>query len=259
MKDSDTTTENTMKETENSHKKISSGVFKKFGVLLATRWPEYLVEIIVVIIGITISFAISNMQIAENNRSTEQLYLAELLADITSDIQELDSVIAETQKVIQSAGSLLDESHLGDPSMANLTFVNHVTQIMGRPNFVSKNKTINALKSGGYFHLIKDNELKQTLFEYDQQYQGLKAVELAELQVMSAITGPYIIKLIPLNGRSKIKNRIENLEVQKIMKQVEFVNNIELRLSNRQELLEGYIALKGLAHKIKDTATKNIQ
>jgi hypothetical protein len=259
MTDSDTTTDNTMKEAENSQKKTSSGVLQKFGVLLAARWPEYLVEIIVVIIGITISFAISNMQIAENNRATEQLYLAELLADITSDIRELDSVISETQKVIQSAGTLLDEGRLKDPSMAKVIFVNHVTQIMGRPNFVSKNKTINALKSAGYFHLIKDNELKQTLFEYDQQYQGLKAVESAELQVMSTITGPYIIKFIPLNGRSKTENRIGAIDVQKIIVQIEFVNNIELRLSNRQELLEGYIALKELAHKIKDTATKNIE
>ena len=59
---------------------------KRFLLLLTQRWPEYVVEIIVVIIGITISFAISNYQQDSTDKKLAHIYLQDLREDIKSDI-----------------------------------------------------------------------------------------------------------------------------------------------------------------------------
>jgi len=177
--------------------KIRPGVIGRFGWLLANRWPEYILEIIVVIIGITISFTIDNMQNEASDRSLEKMYLARLKEDISSDVEGLQSVILRTDSLLISGQILLEQSRADEPTLSGKELARHMETVVARPNYISKNATFSALKSSGYFHLIQDDQLKELLFEYDQQYQGMKAVEMAELQVSSTITGPYFIKNIP--------------------------------------------------------------
>lgn len=242
-------------EKSTSEQGRSTFVFKKFARLLADRWPEYIVEIIVVIIGITISFAIGNLKEKASNRTLEQMYLRSLQQDISSDLKELNRVTNQTKKIISSCQTILANSSAEQTNISKLEFVDLIRSIVERPVYISKNATFSALKSSGNFHLINDNELKNLLFEYDQQYQGMKLIEAAELQVMATITGPYFIKRIPLDTANI---RVKRFEVEKIITEVEFVNNIELRLGNRKELLNNYAMISDLAKKISNLLNKHI-
>lgn len=238
-------------------KQSSRGRIWKFGNLLSERWPEYILEIIVVIIGITISFTINNIQSDAADRRLEQNYLMGLLEDISSDILELEELITETKKVVESGRILLEQSGMNEPTVGKDEFVNHVRTIAGRPNYISKNSTFTALKSSGYFHIIRDNQLLALLFDYEQHYQGLKSVEMAEMYVSATITGPYIIKSIPIADPEKTIELIKNVDVKHILHDIEFVNNLHLRRDNRTELLEGYIETLSVAKRIKNVLEKN--
>lgn len=236
----------------------SSGVTKRFGTLLAQRWPEYIVEVIVVIIGITISFAISSYQTESANRKLANIYLQDLGEDIKSDIQSLNKVIQKTDSVILSGHSLLEQNDAPKISLTKKELVNFVRSIITRPNFISKNATFSSLKTSANFQLIEDIRLKNLLFEYDQQYQTIKAMELAELQATVTIAGPYLLKSIPLTDSQRSSYWLENLTVEEMIGSVEFMNNIALRIGNRVELLGSYKEILDTAHQIDEAIEGNV-
>jgi hypothetical protein len=243
---------------KSTERKTHRVIFGKIGRLLGQRWPEYFLEIIVVIIGITISLTLSNFQEEAANRKLEQTYLKSLLEDINADLKELEVTIHRTEIVIQSGNSLLEQSSSETLTSGKEEFVKLIQSVIDRPNFVSKNATFYSLKSSANFHLVNDIELKNLLFEYDQLYQSLKTVESAELQETVFITGPYIIKYIPLIDSKRTEAWLKSLDIEKILGEVEFGNNLVLRLGTRQELLDGYQESLKIAHQIKEALEKNL-
>lgn len=240
-------------------KRSTKNTLLQFSQLLRKRWPEYILEIIVVIIGITISFGLNNIKEDASNSKLEQGFIKGLMDDISSDIKDLEETIRQTEIVIRSGQTLLDQSDAEKLTIEKKEFVNLVRSIVERPSFVSKNATFSALKSSVSLQLIQDMELKNLLFDYDQQYQALKIVEAAEQQETVAITGPYIIKYIPLADSKRSDDWLKNLAMENILSDVEFVNNVILRLEKRKELLEGYKKVLDLAHQIQDALKRNLQ
>lgn len=248
--------QNQIKTLVTGTEKNQRSVIGKFGRLLADRWPEYILEIIVVIIGITISFTIDNIKNDASDRSLEQMYLARLKADISSDVDGLQAVILRTESILESGRVLLEQSRADEPTLSGEELARHTEIIVARPNYISKNATFSALKSSGYFHLIQDNQLKELLFEYDQQYQGMKAVDMAELHITSTIAGPYFLKNIPWDHQKNNARHATQIKVKNIVNDFEFVNNLILRVGNRTELLENYTQTPAVVTKIKEILEK---
>lgn len=182
-----------------------------------------------------------------------------LQEDIKSDIKSLDATIAKTEDVIRNGQSILDQSKTEKPSLSKVELVALVVAILDRPNFYSKNATFSSLKSSANFHLLRDIGLKNLLFEYDQQYQSLKAVESAELQATIFITGPYIIKYIPLSDAQRSAYWLENFKEEIVLRNVEFMNNIVLRMANRDELLKSYVSILKTARQIEGSVKYNLE
>lgn len=242
-----------------SEKKMPLAHFKKIGALVAQRWPEYLLEIIVVIIGITISFALNNFQEETSNNRLEHTYLRGMYEDIESDINELDKIIKQTKIVLESGRELIEQSNAEKISLKKKELIHLVRLLIDRPNFVSKNNTFSSLKSTSNFQLIQDLELKNLLFDYDQKYQALKTVEMAELLAMVNITGPYVIKYIPLTDSIRSEKWLETLQVEDVLENIEFINNIILRLGNRRDLLKSYDAILVTAQQIRERLQLNLK
>ncbi len=211
---------------------------KKITALFRQRWPEYLIEVVVVILGITISFALNNFQTNAANNTLEESYLKSLYDDIASDNKELKETIIQTEMVIKSAETLLERSRGEDQSMEKNEFIQLVRAIASRPNFISKNATFSSLKNSVNLQLIHDLELRNLLFNYDQQYQALKTVEFFEGQELITLSAPFILRNIPLD--SGIAHGFESLDVNRFLADLEFTNHIILREAKRKELLGGY-------------------
>lgn len=226
---------------------------------MVERWPEYVVEVIVVIIGITISFAISNFQQDSANKALSKVYLQDLREDIKSDAFTLKETIAQTDSILDSGKALLAQADSLSYSLTKQELVAHVRSIIRRPNFTSKNATFSSLKSSANFQLIQDIKLKNLLFEYDQHYQSIKAMELAELQATVTIAGPYIIKTIPLLESQRSPYWLNKIDVTSILSSVEFMNNIGLRMGNRSELLRSYIELLEMGKEIEKLIGQSLQ
>lgn len=178
--------------------------------------------------------------------------------DMESDIIELDKVIQQTKIVLESGRELIEQSHAEKISLEKKEFIHLVRLLIDRPNFVSKNITFSSLKSTSNFQLIQDLELKKLLFDYDQKYQALKTVEMAELHAMVSITGPFVIKYIPLTDSIRSEKWLLRLHVEDVLGNVEFINNIILRLGNRMDLLQSYDAILNTARQIRERLRLNL-
>ncbi|WP_460949500.1 hypothetical protein [Spirosoma daeguense] len=210
--------------------------FGKIIKLLRTDWPEYVVEIIVIIFSITISFAFDEWKDQRQKKETEQTYLKGLYSDIQADMNQLQEIIAETQLVVQKARHL-SELNTQPPSVTYSNFVEDVRFVFKRPRFISEDATFADLKSTGNMQVISDFSLKRSLFDYYRKYETIVQVETAELETTNTIVGPYILKRLPL---AKPRNSVSRTEWLSIPNDIEFQNAMLVRHATREELLRDY-------------------
>lgn len=216
-----------------------------FRQLLQQKWPEYLLEIAVIIFSISVSFALDRWQEESSNNKLEHRYLHSLHDDIQSDIKNLQSIIAETEGVIKAAQELLKlGEQLDSTELDYKQFSAHLREVVKRPRYYVKDATFTDLTSSANMRLIKDFDLKNALFEYYQQYKAIQMVEASEQEIIINITALYLVKHFSLEGiiasDSTLAVTPPATISTAILKDTEYRNNILLRLFNRRELLGNY-------------------
>lgn len=209
---------------------------RKLYNLLRERWPEYVLEIVVIIFSITISFALDEWKDGRHKREVEQAYLKGLYNDIRTDTIQLKEIIAETQQVLQKA-TLLGElsSQRSEPTYAQ--FVSDVRYVFRRPRFIAENATFSDLQSTGNMQVISSFPLKTSLFDYYRQYESIVQVEAAELETTNSIVGPYILQRFSLSPKVVPS---PNVNWMAITQEPQFQNAMLVRRSTREELLGNY-------------------
>jgi len=234
--------------------------FKEIGLLLRTQWPKYLVDVFVIILSITLSFTFDSFKEESNRKASEQAYLKALLADITSDVNELKRVITLNENVIAKANWLLALSD--NPNEIRMEeFATAVKDVMERPNFISKDATFSDLTSSGNMLLLDDINLKGMLFDYHRLYESVRAVEIAERETVNTSIAPYLMKNFSIKGLSKgAKSSVvhEGVNIDELLQHDDFSNIFSLRLVIRSELLGDYRVELAHAQKIKDRLVSKI-
>ena len=127
-----------------------------------------------------------------------------------------------------------------------------VRAILDRPKFISSDATFSDLKSSGNLHLIKDIGLKNLLFAYYNEAQHIREIQDAEQQATIIISGSYFIKLFSLDDQARQSVIPPSGGIPQILKSTEFENNVYLRVTNRQELLDIYQRTDTLAVSLKN-------
>lgn len=210
--------------------------FRKLSNLLQERWPEYVLEVVVIIFSITISFALDEWKDERHKQEVEQTYLKGLYSDIQTDTNQLKEIITETQHVIQKAASLSRFTpQRSGPTYAQ--FVGDIRYIFKRPRFIAEDATFSDLKSTGNMQVISSFPLKTSLFDYYRQYESIVQIEGAELETTNSIIGPYILRRFSL---SSTVAPLSNANWVMITQEPEFQNAMLVRRSTREELLMNY-------------------
>jgi len=228
--------------------------------LLQSQWPKYLVDVLVIILSITISFTFDSFKEESNRKASEQAYLKALLGDITSDSNELKRVIGATENVIDKANWLLSLSD--NPKEIKMDeFATAIKEVMERPNFVSKDATFSDLTSSGNMLLLEDINLKAMLFDYHRLYESVRAVETSERETVNTSIAPYLMKNFSIKGLKKgAKGSVvhQGVNIDQLIEEDDFSNIFSLRLVNRSELLDAYRQELVMAEKIKVTLASKI-
>jgi hypothetical protein len=220
--------------------------------LIKEMWPAYLIEILVIILGISITLVLEEWRDSSRERRLEQIYLENLLTDVNVDLQSLNYTSAATQKILDRGNELLACIGNPDSKVLSLTQLNtDVRAILGRPNFLSTDATFSDLKSSGNLHLLEDIQLKNLLFAYYNQVQNIKDNQNAEQQATIILAGSYFLKQFSMNDVAGQPQPSGSNALNELPKNIEFSNNVLLRVTNRKELLDLYQKADSLAGQLK--------
>jgi len=96
-------------------------------------------------------------------------------------------------------------------------------------------------------HLLEDIQLKKLLFAYYSQTQNIKENQDAEQQATITIAGSYFLKQFPFGDFESQQAGIGPNVFKDLPKNIEFGNNVLLRVANREELLYLYQKADSLA------------
>jgi hypothetical protein len=209
--------------------------------LIKEMWPAYLIEIFVIILGISITLAMEEWRDAGRERELEQIYLKNLATDVELDLRTLADVSAATQKILDHGNDLL--ARIKDPAKHIISIDQlgtDVRAILGRPKFESNDATFSDLKSSGNLHLLKDIRLKQLLFAYYNLARDIRDDQDAEQQATITLSGSYFLKEFPLDAFGERSTGPGSRVPGELSKSIEFDNNVLLRVTTRKELLDLY-------------------
>src|SRR5450432_2780259 len=84
-----------------AHKKHS------FAGLIKEMWPAYLIEMIVIILGISITLALEEWRDGKKEDKLENIYRKNLLGDVDKDLQSLKYASFNTEKLLAHGNELL--------------------------------------------------------------------------------------------------------------------------------------------------------
>jgi hypothetical protein len=205
-----------------------------FGAIAATlrhRWPEYLIEIFVIVFSISVSFALDQWKERRHDEELERLYLKTLSDNLAADIDTLHEVIPETQLVLRKAQALIDASRASGP-MTSTSVDEGIVDIARRPSFLAHDAAFSDLRSSGNLRLIHDFKLKNALFDYYGKSESIKAKETAERESLITLVAPYLLKKVEIGSGAA--------DTPAIHRDREFANTMWVRLHERSELLADY-------------------
>jgi hypothetical protein len=231
----------------------------RFRHLIGEMWPAYLIEIVVIILGISITLALEEWRDDAKVVKLENVYRGNLLADIDVDLGALQDASAATKTLLAHGEDIFDYEK-GSPahSLSDSALTTDLRSILQRPKFIPHDATFAELKSSGNLHLINDIDLKRLLFDYYNQAQVIKEVQDAEQQATIILVGPYFLQRFQMDdGLENSPGLHRGEKPTAFANDVEFRNLVLLRVATRKELLALYKTAESLANKLKSALQKS--
>jgi hypothetical protein len=202
-------------------------------------------EIILVVVGILVALQINNWNETKKNKSTESVYLKEMLVDSEINLQKSIETIRDFEEMIPVLIGLLEQSALEKPTISvdslNIAFsaINNMT------TYTSTDRVYNNLIGSGDFKLITNQEIKTELAAYYKAIDLIKLVQSTHEMELVQSFQPYIIDYLDfqaINSMSvddfKLPDPVEKNKILDVLSDRKFRNIVTLKLTIITDLLE---------------------
>ncbi len=158
-----------------------------------SNWTNYLIELFIVIIGITIAFWLNNMAEASKEKTLESKFIQDIRADLVRDSTNLHTSFRFNKKKVGRVEGILqllisdDQMQYQDSLFARLG-------VIGNYNFFfPESFTINSLLQSGDFKLLQSDELKKEILRLRWMYE---MIERDQNNLTKALDDNYYPKVL---------------------------------------------------------------
>jgi predicted GNAT family N-acyltransferase len=127
-------------------------MMKRILATLSQKWPEYLLEIMVLIIGIYGAFVVDNWNEDRKANKQQKIYLSHILANLEDDKTQLDSLYQHTEDVINRTDQLINYFKIQKLDVELAT--NSAGVLAVEKNFNGYRSGIDALLNSGKLDLL---------------------------------------------------------------------------------------------------------
>lgn len=200
------------------------------------KWKTHFIELLVVIIGISIAFALEGWSERNKNKTLEINYLQSLKTDLLQDKQEMTGVLDSSNVILTYMGEtfqyLFTNRDIKDFKR------HHITSSYTAPYFYPKNGTYLSLVNSGNLNLIRDFEIKSALADlYDVQYAEIERIDGVVKNLVDNMIYPYVIENVRF---SSTRNGVEDVKALKTNKAINlmgsYMNFLKTRKSGYEEV-----------------------
>jgi hypothetical protein len=155
---------------------------------------EYVFEVIVIFVGITISFYVDNWKQSNEENKLEIEYLNGFLQDLKVDNKRLEMAIASTDVVNISSYQLL--GCIARKEFQPDSFYVYSARIIEVNDFKPNMHTYEEIKSNSHLKLIKDDSLRKQIIDLYEFYKHLEFVDALARKQQLEYYLPYITERI---------------------------------------------------------------
>lgn len=165
-------------------------------------------EILIVIIGISLAFAMNKWGEERSNKAQKEQYLESLRQDIKEDKILLQQNLVEINKKIDACSVIIPVLNTIDPEKNNkLRGLYSIAQLT---NFTPKDFTYQALVNSGDLKLIDDLDLKKAIERHYANYKAISNAYIRQETINKDYLGNYFINHVDYDlirdGKSPFKD-----------------------------------------------------
>jgi hypothetical protein len=221
---------------------------KRIFSTLGQKWPEYLLEILVITIGILGAFILNNWNQGRESNNQLNVFYAHLAENLDEDARQLKELISFTNEVIDKSQKIVTSYQTGVIDVAETT--GSLGTLALEKNFNGSTSGMNALLNSGRidllpvslsFELQKYYELSEDVVKRESMSNGF-IIDFYEVkffdeysQYFRALDG-YSIKEIYANDPRPIKL----IDEKQFLADLEFETIIVIRLVHSQAEIKLY-------------------
>ncbi|MTI21547.1 hypothetical protein E1176_11000 [Fulvivirga sp. RKSG066] len=169
------------------------------------NWKDHLVNLFVVIIGITVAFALNRFAENSKEQALEKEYLKSFLDDLNKDIEQL-IVLSDTSTYWMKNNKRLTEV-ITSEDLSNDSLFYYVISLYSLAEFTAQDNTYETLRSSGNFYLLGDFNLRKDLTNvYNTHYKYIAYLDEYHRNLQMNKLSPYINENVRFTGRPVIAN-----------------------------------------------------
>ncbi len=128
--------------------------------------PEYLLEFFMIFLAVFLGFVAENIREQHIERQKEKEYIRSMINDIKTDTTKLGLLSLRYQRILAQQDTLLRTYRLLEKGFSQV-FQRNFNGILGFPDFIYTDATIQQLKNSGGFRLIRDRSVIDSIMAYD--------------------------------------------------------------------------------------------
>jgi hypothetical protein len=158
-------------------------MMKKLLTTLSQKWPEYLLEGMVIVASILLAIWLENWNENQKDRSKEQKILQELRIEYQSNLAQLDQKITMRNQIMEASHRIL--YYIDSPFLAHRdSLMLFMVSILRDPTF---DPVQNDLVSSGNLRLLRNDSLRLMLSNWTTEVYQVQEVELEWQKVRTEI------------------------------------------------------------------------
>lgn len=157
---------------------------KRILTTLSQKWPEYLLEILVITFGILGAFALNSWNEGRKKAQEQQEIVANLHEEFSTNLVALEGQISRLERKNKMCIFLLQivdkDSIVEQNSLDTL-----ITNLFDSPSWNPSTYVLSDLRNTGQLKSLKNEKLKQLLHNWEQHYENLKEAYTLQFDVLS--------------------------------------------------------------------------
>ena len=166
-----------------------------FKMALKINWRYTIGEILIVIIGITIAFALNNFKDSHQNKKLRTQYLENLRSDIHEEIKQMHTINDTISQKLQDINAI--KPYLGSEKEERYAVISKVFDIFRIVTFSPENTTYQTLINSGDMKLIDNFRLRKMIERhYNNEHQAVLLDYKRLENIYTTYLGAFLINQI---------------------------------------------------------------